>query len=120
MFNNRGSNPEELEKVAAAGFQANCVGNIHLFNSFIPLVKQGNVKKIVAISSGHADLDFINSLEVEVGALYAASKAALNVIVAKFNAQYKKYGLLFMSISPGVVDVGQLSNGTLLLRSKLR
>ncbi|ROV87072.1 hypothetical protein VMCG_10900 [Cytospora schulzeri] len=107
-----GNNPDELDKVAAAGFQANCVGNIHLFNNFIPLVKQGKVKKVIAITSGHADLDFINSLEVEVGALYAASKAALNVIVAKFNAQYKKEGVLFMSISPGVVDVGNLASVT--------
>lgn len=59
-----------------------------------------------------ADLDLINDCDVDVAALYAASKAALNVIVAKFNAQYKKDGVLFMSISPGLVEVERNANGT--------
>ena len=88
----------------------NVVGNIHLFNLFLPLVMRGKVKKVIAISSGHADLDFINNLEVENSSLYAASKAALNAIVAKFNAQYKKDSVLFMSMSPGVVEVGHFDN----------
>jgi NAD(P)-dependent dehydrogenase (short-subunit alcohol dehydrogenase family) len=67
---------------------------------------KGKVKKVIAISSGHADLDFINNFEVDGSALYSASKAALNTIVAKYNAQYKKDGILFLSLSPGVVDVG--------------
>jgi NAD(P)-dependent dehydrogenase (short-subunit alcohol dehydrogenase family) len=67
---------------------------------------KGKVKKVIAISSGHADLDFINNFEVDGCGLYSASKAALNTIVAKYNAQYKKDGILFLSLSPGVVDVG--------------
>lgn len=51
-----------------------------------------------------------NDCEVDIGALYAASKAAMNVIVAKFNAQYKKDGVLFMSISPGLVEVGRYAD----------
>lgn len=35
--------------------------------------------------------------------------------VAKFSAQYAKDGVLFMSISPGTVDVGQNANGMLYL-----
>jgi NAD(P)-dependent dehydrogenase (short-subunit alcohol dehydrogenase family) len=77
----------------------------------LPLVMKGKVKKVITLSSGHADLDFINDFEVEVSALYAASKAAMNVIVAKFNAQYKKDGVLFVSISPGAVEVGHFANG---------
>lgn len=59
-----------------------------------------------------ADLDLINDCEVDVAPLYAASKAALNVIVAKFSAQYKKDGVLFLSISPGVVEVGRYADAT--------
>ncbi|CAG5188832.1 uncharacterized protein ALTATR162_LOCUS12041 [Alternaria atra] len=109
---NLGDKVEELENVSLKLFMTNVVGNIHLFNLFLPLVLKGNVKKIIAISSGHADLDFINDLEVENSSLYAASKAALNAIVAKFNAQYKKDGVLFMSMSPGVVEVGHFDNLT--------
>jgi NAD(P)-dependent dehydrogenase (short-subunit alcohol dehydrogenase family) len=109
----RADKVEELEKVSAELFQTNVVGNIHLFKCFLPLVMRGKVKKVIAISSGHADLDFINDLEVENSALYAASKAAMNVIVAKFNAQYKKDGVLFVSLSPGVVEVGHFDHGML-------
>jgi NAD(P)-dependent dehydrogenase (short-subunit alcohol dehydrogenase family) len=109
----RADKVEELEKVSAELFQTNVVGNIHLFKCFLPLVMKGKVKKVIAISSGHADLDFINDLEVENSALYAASKAAMNVIVAKFNAQYKKDGVLFVSLSPGVVEVGHFDHGML-------
>ena len=111
MFN-RGDKVEELEEVASKLFKTNVVGNIHFFNLFLPLVMKGKVKKVIAISSGHGDLDWINNNEIEVASLYAASKAALNVIVAKFSAQYKKDGVLFFSISPGAVEVGHYDNGT--------
>jgi NAD(P)-dependent dehydrogenase (short-subunit alcohol dehydrogenase family) len=76
----------------------------------MPLVLKGSVKKVIAISSGHADLELINKFDMENSALYAASKAALNVIVGKFSAQYKKDGVLFLSLSPGVVEVGHFDN----------
>lgn len=116
---NRGDKVDELEDVSEKSFKTNVVGNIHLFNLFLPLVKKGKVKKVIAISSGHADLDLINDLEFEVSALYAAAKAALNIVVAKFNAQYKKEGILFVSISPGVVDVGHFDNGIYPLCDKI-
>ncbi|KAL9089196.1 MAG: hypothetical protein Q9159_002667 [Coniocarpon cinnabarinum] len=104
--------PEELEAVGSQLWQTNVIGNVHLFHLFLPLVLKGKAKKVMAISTGLADLDFTNDLEVETGSLYAASKAALNVIVAKFNAQYKKEGVLFMAISPGVVNTGNNDNLT--------
>ncbi|GAW25699.1 putative short chain dehydrogenase [Rosellinia necatrix] len=36
----------------------------------------------------------------------------MNLIVAKYNVQYKKDGVLFMSISPGVVEVGHYNDCT--------
>lgn len=112
VVSNRGNNVEELEDVLSKAFQTNVVGNIHLFNIFLPLVMKGQVKKVITISSGHADLDLINDFDIEVSALYSASKAAMNVIVGKFSAQYKKDGVLFLSISPGVVEVGHTADGT--------
>ncbi|PLB41381.1 putative short chain dehydrogenase [Aspergillus candidus] len=104
--------PEEIDSVSAQLSQTNIAGNIHLFHLFLPLVLKGTVKKVITISTGLADLDLTNEYEMDVGALYAAFKAALNIIVAKFNAQYKKDGVLFLSISPGVVDVGHSANAT--------
>ncbi|KAL4875388.1 hypothetical protein BJY04DRAFT_232668 [Aspergillus karnatakaensis] len=104
--------PDQIDAVSQELLQTNVVGNIHLFNLFLPLVLKGKVKKVIALSTGLADLDLTNDVEVDVGALYAASKAALNVIVAKFNAQYKKEGVLFLSISPGLVEVGRYVDAT--------
>lgn len=113
MFN-RGEEPEELNDVADQLFKTNVTGNIHFFNLFMPLVLKGKIKKVIAITSGHADLDFINNFDIENSALYSASKAALNIIVAKFSAQYKKDGVLIFSISPGVVEVGSFGDRTYL------
>ncbi|KAJ7837360.1 hypothetical protein B0H14DRAFT_2791503 [Mycena olivaceomarginata] len=35
---------------------------------------------------------------------YSISKAALNVVVAKYAAQFKANGFIFLAISPGIVD----------------
>ena len=110
LCSHRGEEPEELDDFADELFKTNVTGNIHFFNLFMPLVLKGKTKKVIAITSGHADLDFINNFDVENSALYSASKAALNVIVAKFSAQYKKDGVLVFSMSPGVVEVGHFGD----------
>ena len=109
MFN-RSDKVEEIDAVSSQLSQTNVVGNIHLFHLFLPLVLKSKIKKIITISTGLADLDVTNECEIDIGALYAASKAAMNVIVAKFNAQYKKDGVLFLSISPGLVEVGRYAD----------
>jgi NAD(P)-dependent dehydrogenase (short-subunit alcohol dehydrogenase family) len=95
-------------------FDVNVLANIHLFNLFTPLILKGREKKVVTISTGLADLEFTNNFEHEFTPLYSISKAAMNMTVAKFNAQYKKEGVLFMSVCPGMVDVGQFNHGMLL------
>ena len=87
-------------------FKTNVVGTVHLFNLFIPLLLRGQQKKVVAISTGHADLDLITKYSLEITGPYTVAKAAANTVVAKFSAEYAKDGVLFMSISPGVVDTG--------------
>ncbi|KAK7714032.1 hypothetical protein SLS63_011836 [Diaporthe eres] len=105
-FGKLGENPAALEEELLAGCKTNIIGNIHLFNLFLPLLLKGTQKKVVFISSGHADLDLISKYEVDITGPYALGKAATNVVVAKFHAEHAKHGVLFMSISPGVVDTG--------------
>jgi NAD(P)-dependent dehydrogenase (short-subunit alcohol dehydrogenase family) len=101
-------NPKALEEDLRKSIDTNLIGNIHFYNLFMPLVLKGKAKKVIFISSGMADIDLINKFDLETGSLYSLSKAAMNVATAKFNAQYKKDGVLFLSISPGVVDVGKV------------
>ncbi|KAF2805520.1 NAD(P)-binding protein [Mytilinidion resinicola] len=107
-----GNKPKELEETLKELFNVNVVGNVHLYNLFMPLILKGKTKKVIAISSGMADLDFTNNFDLEAGSLYSISKAGINMVSAKFSAQYKKDGVLFLSICPGMVEVGHYNNMT--------
>lgn len=72
-------------------------------NVFLPLVKLSKEKKVIAISSGMADVALIRDYALADGAPYAISKAARNMAVAKYSA-YSSEGILFLAICPGVVD----------------
>ena len=98
-----------MEKDLLESFETNVVGTAHLFTLFLPLIRQGSEKKVIAISSGMADLELVGVDEVEVASSYATSKAAMNMMVAKFSARYRKEGILFMSICPGLVDTGNIT-----------
>lgn len=89
-----------------ANFKTNTIAQIHLFNLFTPLILRGTAKKVIAISSGHADVDLVTKFNVATAGVYTISKAALNMAVAKFSAEYSADGVLFLSLSPGMVDTG--------------
>lgn len=107
----RGKQPEKLEEDLLDLFKVNTIGNIHLFNLITPLVLKGRAKKVIAISTGFTDKELIAKFEIHNSAPYAISKAALELAVASFSAQYSKDGVLFMAISPGVVDTGNAKDG---------
>lgn len=95
-------------------FKINVVSQIHLFNLFLPLILKGDIKKVIAISSGYADLETITKWDIKVAPLYSISKAGLNTVIAKFSVQYAKDGVLFMSICPGMVEAGHFVDGMLI------
>lgn len=99
-------------------FEVNVIAIVHLINLFIPLVLKSEAKKIIAISSGLADADLTNKFELATASLYSTSKAALNMVIAKFNAQYKQEGVLFLSMSPGMVEVGHFKDGIIAQNSQ--
>ncbi|KAK1594617.1 short chain dehydrogenase [Colletotrichum navitas] len=105
-----GDTPQQLEEDLLYTFKVNVIGNVHLFNIYMPLILKGNAKKVITLSSGMADIDLINQYHVDVAAAYAISKGAMNVAVSKFHAQYAKDGVLFMGVCPGLVDTGHNDN----------
>ncbi|KUJ23301.1 NAD(P)-binding protein [Mollisia scopiformis] len=111
--------PEKLEKELVDMFTVNVVGNIHLFNLITPLVLKGNGKKIIAISSGLGDQEMAINYELFQNAPYSISKTALDMAVAKFHAEYRKDDVLFMCISPGMVDTGYIDPETALLNDMI-
>ncbi|KAL4981035.1 hypothetical protein BDW66DRAFT_146806 [Aspergillus desertorum] len=54
---------------------------IHLFNLFTPLILRGTAKKVIAISSGHADFELVSKFNLATAPVYAISKVALNMAV---------------------------------------
>ncbi|KAK5424319.1 hypothetical protein LTR20_008787 [Exophiala xenobiotica] len=104
-----GEDPKELTAQFHKIIDTNVLATIHLFNLFTPLILRGSVKKVITISSGLGDLEMVNRLELYNAPLYSISKAAVNLATAKFSAQYKKDGVLFLSICPGTVDTGMLA-----------
>ncbi|KKP02342.1 hypothetical protein THAR02_05542 [Trichoderma harzianum] len=88
-------------------FDINALGVLKTVFAFLPLVREGKLKKIVGISSGMGDIEFINDIKLANAAPYAISKAALTTMFAKFNAAYQDEGLLFFTICPGLVDTAE-------------
>ncbi|KAL6238511.1 hypothetical protein BDW75DRAFT_227941 [Aspergillus navahoensis] len=105
-FGTLGKDPITLEENLIASFKTNTIAQVHLFNLFTPLILRGTAKKVIAISSGHADVDFVSKFNLATAPVYAISKVALNMVVAKFSAEYSADGVLFLSICPGMVDTG--------------
>lgn len=54
-----------------------------------------------------ADLDFTLNFSIPTAAPYSISKAALNMMIVKYHNVYKGEGILFMGVSPGLVDTGE-------------
>jgi NAD(P)-dependent dehydrogenase (short-subunit alcohol dehydrogenase family) len=96
-------NFHELEADFLESFKVNTLGLVHTVRAFLPLICKGELKKVINISTGMADIDLINAVDVAVAGPYSASKAAANVVIAKYSAAHKSEGILFLSISPGYV-----------------
>ncbi|ROW11950.1 hypothetical protein VPNG_05210 [Cytospora leucostoma] len=95
--------PKRIDQDLNKMIKTNVTGNIHLYNLFLPLILKGQTKKVICITSGLAEIGMINSMGLQVSPLYTITKAAMNVVTAKFNVEYKKDGVLFIGICPGMV-----------------
>lgn len=84
--------------------EVNVLGNIYTINAFLPLIRKGSVKKIVSISTGMADPDVILKAGAPGSIVYAAVKAALNMIIVKYAIELKPEGIALLALSPGIVN----------------
>ena len=76
---------------------------MHTINTFLPLLRAGQAKKVITISSGAPDIDITLATDFDHNVAYCASKAALNIAIAKYAVRFQRDGFLFLSISPGFV-----------------
>lgn len=100
--------PAVLDEEMNTNYQTNVLGVIKTINTFLPLVKKSSIKKVVSITTGLADDKLTNDYDLYEAGPYTISKAALNTVVAKYNARHGKSSdkILFVGISPGLVSTG--------------
>lgn len=79
-------------------------GGIWTTNAFLPLIEKGTQKKIVHMSSGLADPDFIKKTGISYAVAYSVAKASINVLVAKYTAELAPRGIKVLALSPGWVN----------------
>jgi len=92
-----------LRKEMIASLDVNVLGVMYSINAFLPLIRKGEAKKIIAISSGLAD-----STSARYGTtsaiIYSAMKAAMNMVVAKYAGEVRSEGIMLLALCPGMVD----------------
>ncbi|KAI0340059.1 NAD(P)-binding protein [Trametopsis cervina] len=97
-----------LEKDLLENFRVNVIGVVHTINAFLPLVRAAATAsgsaKVVTLNTGIADIEFTVKGELALSPSYAISKTALLMAIAKYSITYKKEGIIFFSISPGLVN----------------
>jgi len=101
-----------LNKDFADLFQVNVIGVVHVVNAFIPLLKKGTVKKVITLTAALGDVDFTVKAGYAGHALYSVSKAAVNMVNAKYANEFREDGFLFLAMSPGAVNTGRTRRPT--------
>jgi len=95
-----------LEEDLMDSFKVNVIGVVHTINAFLPLLQLGKLKKVITISSAIADADTVLKSETSLLGPYSISKAGVNMVVAKYAVKFKEAGIIFLALSPGVVNTG--------------
>ncbi|PYH91856.1 putative short-chain dehydrogenase [Aspergillus ellipticus CBS 707.79] len=95
---------EAIQSTFNLPFSTGIYGGIWTTNAFLPLIENGTQKKIVHISTGMTDVDFIKKTGVSYAVPYSVAKAGMNVVVAKYAAELAPKGIKVVGLSPGWVD----------------
>lgn len=84
--------------------RVNVLQLISAINIFLPLLRQGDVKKIVYISTGIGDINVTRICELPNLVGYSVSKASGNIMMAKYAVELKQEGIKTLALSPGWVN----------------
>jgi NAD(P)-dependent dehydrogenase (short-subunit alcohol dehydrogenase family) len=88
-------------------FLTNVLGPIYTINTFLPLIRKGETKKIFVTSTGMADPAFAEIAGVSTAVPYTSSKAAVNTVVTKYAIELNKEGIMVLALSPGLVNTAE-------------
>ncbi|KAI0640955.1 NAD-P-binding protein [Trametes meyenii] len=95
---------DELDEDFIDAFKVNTLGTIHGITTFLPLLRKGDAKKIITISTNGAAPSATVRYGFCQGVAYGTTKAATVMVAAKYAAALKGEGFTVISLHPGVVD----------------
>jgi len=111
MFYTLDSYPEDeqdlFDQDIENNFRTNTLGPIYVTNAFLSLLRATaatKTSKVISITSLVGDCKAITATEIPQGAAYSISKAGLNMAMAKYGARFKDENIIFLSLSPGLVN----------------
>ena len=116
----RPEEPEKTREAFALSMDTSVFGTLWLVNALLPLIEAGREKKIVLLSTGLADLDFINVTGINYVIPYTIAKFGTNVLAAKYAAELKEKNVKVLALSPGWVDTDKAlpADGEFVLRDQ--
>lgn len=85
-------------------FDTNVLGSILTTNAFLPLLRNGQQKKVLFVGSGQGDTSSALEIGQKYSTAYAVSKCALEMVGVKYAAKYKAEGFTFITVCPGMVN----------------
>ena len=92
---------------------------IHSISAFVPLLRAGDAKRIVVISTGGADPQTVFHAGIGDMVAYGTTKAAAVMIATKWATKLKDDGFVVVSLTPGLVDttatMGETGKMTIIL-----
>ncbi|KAJ8495268.1 hypothetical protein ONZ51_g1818 [Trametes cubensis] len=98
------SNMDELDADFIDSFKINALGVVHSIAAFVPLLRVGDAKRIVVISTGGADPQTVFHAGIGDMAAYGITKAAAVMVATKWANKLKDDGFVVVSLAPGLVD----------------
>ena len=85
------------------------LGIVYSINAFLPLLRLGRTKKIVAISTTGGDPEFVLNTHLSAMAAYGTTRAGSNMVIAKYAKLLEGEGFVVVGVSPGIVDTSATS-----------
>ncbi len=98
---------EALQNLFARSLGTDVFGTVWTTNAFLPLIEKGQLKKVVHVTTGMADLDFIKTTGIAYAVPAGLGKAGMNILSAKYSAEFEGKGVRFLALSPGWVDTAE-------------
>ena len=86
-----------------AYMHTNARGPLKMCEAFLPQVRAGQMKRMVAVSSLGGSFAARNSM-APATTFYRASKSALNMLMVNVADSTEKYGITVIMLNPGLVD----------------